>query len=170
MKLSRLVAIAAMFPIAVGAAFAAQLSNQDQEYLRDRARTLMADVQAGELASQKATTDEVRAFAYRLVADHKHALENVRKLAAERKVELPAAPDEGDMESITKLKGLSGVKFDEQYMKRAIHQHKLNTKSDRKRRYGTKDPEMRALASATHDVEDQHLALANRALASIVIK
>lgn len=169
MRPSRMMVIAAMFPFAVGAAPTSELSGKDQEYLRDRARMLMVDIQAGQLASKKANTDQVRAFAYRLVNDHQQSLENLRKVAANRKVELPAAPSERDLQSVTRLTGLTGAEFDEEYIKRAIREHKIGTKADRKRRYGTKDPEMRTLAAASHEREDIHLALANRALANVPV-
>jgi putative membrane protein len=164
MRLSRILVVAAVFPIA---ASAADLSNQDKDYLRDRARTLAADVQAGQLASKKATTDHVRAFAYRMVNDHQRALENIRKLSAARKLDLPAEPSGRDVRQMNKLNELSGPGFDEEYIERAIRSHKDGIKADRKRMYGTKDPELRALASASHDLEDAHLALANRALGNV---
>lgn len=163
----RLLAIAAMFPFAVSAA---ELSNQDQDYLRDRAQSLMADVQAGQLASTKATTDLVRAFAYRMVNDHQRALENVRKLSAARSVDLPAAVTEREQRQMAKLNSLAGLEFDEEFIERSIRAHKNGTKADRKRMYGTKDKEVRALASASHDTETAHLALANRALGTIPAK
>ena len=162
-----MLAIAAMFPIAVSAA---DLSNQDREYLRDRAQMLAADVQAGQLASKKATTEHVRAFAYRMVNDHQRALENVRKLAAARQVELPAEPSGRDVRQMNKLNELAGVEFDEEYIERAIRTHKDGTKADRKRMYGTKDPELRALASGSHDLESAHLALAYRTIGNVPAK
>jgi putative membrane protein len=170
MSPGKIAAIAIMFPLALGSVSAAELSKADQEYLRDRARTLMVDVQAGQLGSKTATTDEVRAFAYRLLNDHQRALDNVRKLAAARKLEIPAAPTERDLKAVTRLKGMTGVKFDEAFIRRSISAHKDGTNEDRKRMYGTKDPELRALASASYEVETAHLALANRAMASIRVR
>ena len=167
MTACRLITIAAMFPIAVSAA---ELSNRDQDYLRDRAQSLMADVQAGQLASTKATTDLVRAFAYRMVTDHQRALENVRKLSAARNVALPSGMSERDERQMNKLNSLAGLEFDEEFIERSIRQHKDGTKADRKRMYDTKDKELRALASASHDVESAHLALANRALGNVPAK
>jgi putative membrane protein len=167
MSPSRMLAIAAMFPIAVSAA---DLSNQDRDYLRDRARMLTADVQAGQLASTKATSDHVRAFAFRMVNDHQRALENVRKLAAARQVDLAAEPSGRDERQMKKLNDLAGLEFDKEYMERAIRTHRDGTKADRKRMYGTKDTELRALASASHDLESAHFALANRTFGSIPVK
>lgn len=161
---------AATMIFAAGLAAAAELSNRDKDYLRDRASTLMADVQAGQLATKQGSTEMVRAFAYRMVADHERALDNVRKLAAARNVELPAAPTDRERRAVEKLTGLKGIEFDEKFMARAIHSHKAGIKADQKRLYGTKDPQLRALASASHDVETAHLALANRALASVPAK
>jgi len=165
----RTLAAAAMM-IAAGLAAAAELSNRDEEYLRDRARTLIADVQAGQLASKQGSTDQVRAFAFRMVADHERALENVRKLAAARGIELPSAPTDREQRAVDKLTRLRGIEFDEQFMERAIRSHKAGIKADQKRLYGTKDPDLRALVSASHDTETAHLALANRALGSVPAK
>lgn len=170
MRPIRMMVTATMCLIAVASASSAELSNRDKDYLRDRASTLMADVRAGELASHQAQTELVRAFAYRLVNDHKRSLEKVRKLAAARQVALPAAPDDRDLKTVTELEGLSGNTFDERYIKRAIRQHKAGTKVDRQRSHGSKDPELRALATASFEVEDVHLALANRALANIPVE
>lgn len=167
MTLCRLLAITAMFPVCVGVVSAAELSGRDEDYLNDRVRTLMVDVQAAQLASKKASTELVRAFAYRMVTDHGRALDNLRQLAAARKLQLPTAPPERESRKLEKIAGLTGTEFDVQFMKRAIQQHKAGIKADRKRMYGTEDAQLRALASQSHDTETAHLALANRALASI---
>lgn len=170
MRPSRMMAIATTFLFAVASASAAELSNRDKDYLRERASLFMADVRAGELASHKAQTELVRAFAYRLVNDHKRSLEQIRKLAAARKVELPAAPSDRDLKTVTELEGVTGTRFDKRYIERAIRQHKAGTKADRQRSQGSKDPELRTLATASFEVEDLHLALANRALANVPVE
>ncbi|HEU4851821.1 MAG TPA: DUF4142 domain-containing protein [Telluria sp.] len=151
-------------------ALAADLSNRDKEYLRERAGQLTGDIRIGELATKKANTELVRAFGYRMVNDHKRSLENVRKVATERKVELPAEPPERYQKALQKLSGLEGNDFDVAYMERALHEHRLNTKADRKRKYGTKDSQLRLLASGSHDMEMAHIALANKALATVPAK
>jgi putative membrane protein len=159
-----------MFQISAGFALAADLTNRDKEYLRERAGQLAGDIKIGELATQKASNELVRAFGYRMVNDHKRSLENVQKVAAERKVDLPAEPPERYAKALEKLSGLSGNEFDVQYMRRALHEHRVNIKADGKRKYGTKDSQLRLVASGSHDLEMAHMALANKALASVPAK
>ena len=170
MRPCRALAIAAIFQCCACSVLAADLTNRDKEYLRERAGQLVGDIRIGELATRQASTEMVRAFGYRMVNDHKRSLENVQKVAAARNVELPAEPPERYAKALQKLTALSGNEFDVQYMRRALHEHRINIKADGKRKYGTKDSQLRLLASGSHDMEMAHMALANKALATVPAK
>lgn len=167
MRPCRALAIAAMFQLCSQVAFAADLSNADTKYLRDRASTLAGDIQLAELASKKAKTELVRNFGFRMAADHKVALDNIKALAAARKVELPATGTEKDAKTLAKMSELSRDEFDRKYMDHELHEHRQYAKTIRKRMFATKDPALRKLASDSLDRESAHLALANKAYAGI---
>jgi putative membrane protein len=81
----------------------------------------MTEVQAGQLAEEKGTTDEVKAFGKKMVDDHTEAGDKLKALAESKSVTLPAALDAKHQATIAQLNATSGPAFDtafEQAMKK----------------------------------------------------
>jgi putative membrane protein len=86
------------------------------------------DIEAGKLATTKASSKEVKEFAERMVTDHS----GVNKQAGELAKKLGVTPKDNDTskglmkgakENIKNLSGLSGAEFDKQYVDHEVAYH-----------------------------------------------
>ena len=123
----------------------------------------MLEVQASQLALQRATDPEVKQFAAQMVKDHEKVNEQLKTLVAPMKAPPPA---ELPMMMRTKLNSLSkeqGAKFDDEYMdKIGVDAHKDTVKLFEKAAKDLDDPELRKFAADTLPSLKQHLTMAQQ--------
>ena len=88
----------------------------DTEFVKTVAMDGMAEVELGHLAMQKAKSQEVKAFAQRMVADHSKANAELKQLASNKNITLPAEPNAQQKADKDRLSKLTGAEFDRAYM------------------------------------------------------
>src|SRR5436309_1341649 len=88
------------------------VSGADARFLQKAAADGLAEVELGQIGTDKAMRDEVKQFATRMVADHRKANEDLMELAASKGVQLPTEVDAKHRKVLDKLRGLSGPDFD----------------------------------------------------------
>jgi putative membrane protein len=69
-----------------GTTGAGMLSNDDKKFIMEAAHGGMMEVELGKIAAQKATSDEVKQFAQRMVDDHSKANDELMQLASSKGV------------------------------------------------------------------------------------
>jgi putative membrane protein len=84
----------------------------------------MAEVDLSQLAQQKAKNARVKDFAAMMVHDHSAANDQVKALAAQRNVTLPAMPGDDKQKAKADLDKKTGTDFDKAYMKIMVDDHK----------------------------------------------
>jgi putative membrane protein len=100
-------------------ASAGKVSSSEEKMIKQIAEANIAEINTGKLAQDKAQSDEVKSFAKKMVDDHTKALDDLKQLAQSKGVTLPTEPNRQQIAAEKKLEGLSGEKFDRQYMKQA---------------------------------------------------
>jgi len=83
----------------------------------------LAEVQLAKLAQQKATIDAVKNFAAMLERDHTAVNEQVKSLAGQRNVSLPAAPSEDKQKMYSDMEKMTGKAFDKEYISKMVKSH-----------------------------------------------
>jgi putative membrane protein len=126
----------------------------------DAAAAGMAEVQAGQLAAQKAQSPQVKQFAQRMVEDHTAANGELMKLASARNLTPPAEPDRKHRAAIDKLGKQSGADFDRAYMKMQVADHEKTVALFEKQAKNGKGDELRQWASAKLPALREHLQMA----------
>ncbi len=101
------------------AASSGKISDRDEKMVKQIAESHLAEISAGKLAQDKASSDEVKSFAKKMVDDHTKALDDLKQLAQSKGVTLPTEPGRQQMAQQQKLQGMSGDKFDRQYMQQS---------------------------------------------------
>jgi putative membrane protein len=96
---------------------------QDKMFLRKAAEGGIAEVKLGELAAQKAGSDEVKAFAQKMVEDHTKMNNDMAQIADSMGVMMPKTMNKDDQAEYDKLKGLSGNDFDIEYLTYMVKDH-----------------------------------------------
>src|SRR5690606_11594657 len=98
------------------AALAADLSRGDERFLRKAAESGMLEIQASELATQKAQHPEVKKYAEMMLKDHSAADKELKALAASKGFQLPVELEGGKKRLIDKLRDREGADFDDEYV------------------------------------------------------
>jgi putative membrane protein len=137
-------------------AAAADLTHSDAKYMTKTAQGLMSEVAMGEMAQKNAADDRVKQFGKRMMEDHGRDLENLKQLASQKKVTLPASPDSGQKKETDKLGKLSGKDFDKEYVKYEAKDHKDDVKEQGKEMKSTSDPDLKKFATAAYETVSKH--------------
>lgn len=143
-------------------ASAAGLSKADATFVKKAASGGMAEVELGRLASEKASSSDVKQFGQRMVSDHSKANDQLKQVAAEKHVTLPQSISAKDKAVKTKLEALSGDQFDRAYMEDMVKDHKQDVAEFQKASKSAQDPEIKDFASQTLPTLQDHLKEAQR--------
>ena len=105
-----------------------KVARGDQHFMKEAAEGGMAEVQLGQLASQRASSDSVKQFGKRMADDHQKAADELKQLASQKGVALPTSLDRGHQRLYDRLSKLSGADFDRAYMKEMVKDHQQQAK------------------------------------------
>lgn len=101
----------------------AAVNQVDREFATNVARANAAEIALSQLAVQRASTQDVRSFAQRMVTDHTQAGQQLQQAATQAGLTLPQDLRPEDQAFIQQLSSLSGEAFDEAYMTKAVQSH-----------------------------------------------
>ena len=89
----------------------------------------MAEVELGRMATQRAGDSSVREFGARMVADHSRANSELKSIAAQKGIQLPADMNSEQKSEIDKLSKMSGADFDKEYISAMVTDHAIGKRS-----------------------------------------
>lgn len=154
--------------LGTGSAWAEGLAKSDQKMLTDLAMANMAEIETAKLALQKTQSDRVKSFAQQMVDEHTKGLDEVRKVAAAHRLNLPNELDAKHKALAAKLEKLSGDRFDRSYMEQAgVQSHKEAQQLVSKTESSAQDSEIKSLATRLKPTIHQHLNNAEQLNAAI---
>ena len=132
----------------------------DQAFAKEAATGGLAEVALGNLARQKASSSDVKAFGDRMVTDHSKANDELKQWAASNSVTLPADLDAKSKATQDRLSKLSGDAFDKAYMKDMVADHKKDVAAFKKESTSGKNTDLKAWAGKTLPTLEDHLKMA----------
>lgn len=135
---------------------AAELNKKDSKYLHDTAQGLMSEVKLGDMAQKQAQDDRVKQFGKRMVGDHGKELDELKQLASQKNVTLPAAPNKDQSKEADKLSKLSNKAFDKEYVKYEAKDHKQDVKDQGKEMKQAADADVKKFAAASYKTVSMH--------------
>jgi len=136
------------------------LSSSDRKFIMKAAEGGMAEVELGQLASQRASDPQVKQFAERMVADHSKANDQLKQIASGKNVTLPTDVPAAEKREHDRLAKLSGAQFDREYMSHMTSDHKKDTSLFRSTAKSAKDSDVKQFASTTLPTLEEHLQMA----------
>jgi len=155
------VAAVAVLGLAVQlAAMAANLSPQDQKFVREAAQGGLSEVMLGQMAAKKATDDGVKQFGQLMVKDHTKSHNQLKELATTKGVRLPTEPSPEQKALAARLDKLSEIDFDRAYMKEMVEDHEKDVKEFQKEAESGRDIDVKAWAGKAVPTLETHLKLA----------
>ncbi len=137
----------------------AVVTGGDLAFMNDAAPGGMAEVEFGKLAATKAQNAEVKAFGQKMVEDHSKANEELKQLAAQKKVTLPPDVTPKHKEIMDKLSKLSGADFDKEYVKAMVEDHEKDVAAFENVSKTAADADVKAFATKTLPTLKMHLEM-----------
>jgi putative membrane protein len=144
-------------------AVAAGKANPDSGFVIEAAKGGMAEVELGKLGAEKAGSEHVKKFAQKMVDDHGKANDELKTLARNKNITLPTAVDGNQKGLHDRLAKMSGDAFDRAYMKAMLDGHLKTVSAFRKESRSGKDLDVKAWASKTLPMLEDHLKQAQEA-------
>lgn len=134
----------------------------DHAFIMKAAQGGMAEVSMGNLAKQNGNSDAVRQFGDRMVTDHSQANDQLKQLAQQKGITLPADVSMKDKATSKMLESKKGTDFDKAYVSDMVKDHETDVAEFRREAENGKDPDVKAWAQKTLPVLEQHLASAKQ--------
>jgi len=131
---------------------------EDKAFVKDALQGGMTEVQLGQLAQQKGSSDDVKQYGAMMVADHTKLGDEMKPIAQQLGVKPPDGPSKKDKQLMDKLQGMSGTDFDNAYIAAMVKDHKKDSNDFKSELQQTQNPQLKQLANQGSQVIDQHLA------------
>ncbi len=158
MKLLSLAA-ALLFGASLAAA-ADKLSMGDSRFIKDAASGGLLEVELGRLAAEKAASQQVKDFGKKMEQEHGKANTELKQLASSKNVQIADKLDGKHKSTYDRLAKLSGERFDREYMKTMIDDHKADVDKFKKEAEKANDSDVKSFAAKTLPTLEKHLELA----------
>ena len=135
-------------------------ASADSAFMHTAAMGGMAEVELGKLGVANATSSDVKQFAQRMVDDHSKANDELKALAAQKSVKLPAEVDAKHKAAYDKLAKAKGAGFDAAFMSHMVSDHQADVSLFERESKSGKDAETKAWAAKTLPTLQEHLKTA----------
>jgi putative membrane protein len=129
----------------------------DNRFMMEAAAGGLAEVELGRMASTKAANAEVKQFAEMMVQDHSKANDELKSIAANKGVKIPAELDADHKAVQEDLRSKVGAEFDRAYINAMVADHKKTVALFEAESQNGNDPEIKAFATKTLPVLRKHL-------------
>jgi putative membrane protein len=133
------------------------LSASDKKFVREAAEGGMAEVELGKLATEKASSEEVKKFGQRMVDDHSKAGGQLNEIASSKGIQVPDKLSAKDQMTKDHLSKLSGEQFDRAYMSDMVKDHTQDVADFKLESSSGTDPDVKNFAMTTLPTLQDHL-------------
>jgi len=130
----------------------ATLAQEDAGLMRQMAQSDLAEVQAGKVGAQKASSDE---------------LSEASDLAKKKNMQLPSQPMKKHQDAMKKLEQASGAQFHKAFMQQMVKDHQDALKLAQNAAKKAKDKDLKAAAEKAVPVIQNHLEMAKKIASSL---
>jgi putative membrane protein len=145
----------------------AQAAMTDLAFAKDAARGGLAEIKLGKLAEGSGSSEAVKIFGTRMVAEHAQAGDKLKQAAALEHITLPRDLAAKDQASYDRLSKLSGADFDRAYAQEMLEDHQQDLQAFQREANGGHDAAIRGFASHTLPMIQQHWEQAKEMLRSV---
>ncbi|KAA9041986.1 DUF4142 domain-containing protein [Ginsengibacter hankyongi] len=126
-------------------------------FAADAATGGMLEVELGNLAQQKATSQAVKNFGRMMVDDHTKAKDNLKTIATQKNIDLPPAITDDQRKDIDKLSKKTGADFDKAYVDMMVDDHKKDIAAFKKAQGDVSDNDIKNFITNTLPTLQKHL-------------
>jgi len=146
---------------------ATKSGSTDQAFIKKAAEGGAAEVELGKLATQKASSAEVKQFGQRMVDDHSKANDQLKTIAQQENVTVSSQLMGSEKRAYDRLSKLSGEQFDRAYMRLMLQDHRKDIAEFRRASQSAKNDQVKQFASSTLPTLEDHLKMAAQTARSV---
>lgn len=132
----------------------------DTEFVVAAADGGMYEVQAAQLALTKGSSKKVKEFAQKMVDEHGKGNEELKALAQQKNITIPATLSEKMQKRYDDLAAKSGADFDKAYCDAMVKDHKDDLDKFKEAADDAKDADVKTWAAGKVPVLEHHLSMA----------
>ena len=148
--------LALAFIVLSGTAHAANLSDRDGTFLRTESQGAAYELAIARLATEKASTADIKSYAQMLVSDHDQLNTQLHQLASAKGVSLPGDMTDRQQSDLGRLQALSGDAFDRAYKEETTRINAQDVKEDGEELAATGDGDVRAFVQTLQAADAKH--------------
>lgn len=134
-----------------------KLNSTDRRFVMDAAQGGMLEVELGRMVASKASSDDVKQYAQRMVDDHGKANDQLKQVAEKKSITLPTTLDAKHQHDLDRFSKMSGAELDKAYMEQMYRDHQKDVAEFRKASERSSDPDVKNFASSTLPTLEEHL-------------
>ena len=139
-----------------------EMTNEDKEFVTMAGMGGLAEMQMANLALQKASSADVKAFAQRMITDHSKSNAEIAEFATTKGLALATELGGEPRAAFEHLSALSGAAFDKAYMQHMVEDHETDVAEFDKASTSASDADLKAWAGRTLPTLKEHLELAKQ--------
>jgi putative membrane protein len=132
----------------------------DREFMNEAASANLMEVALGRYATNHAASARVKEFGQTMVTDHTKANDDLKQVAWQKDVELPAKMSAKHRATVDRLTKMKGAEFDRAYMKTMLEDHQEDVGKFRQESHSAQDPDVKEYAAMTLPTLEHHLEMA----------
>jgi len=136
----------------------------DEEFVHNAAQGGMAEVKLGQLAQDRGSSDAVKSFAQRMIAQHSRANDQLKQVAGQASISLPSEISTKDQSTYNKLSKLRGSDFDRAYARDMVEDHVADLAEFHKEANAGRSAEVKNFALQSLPMLREHLNQAREML------
>jgi putative membrane protein len=135
-------------------------TDDDKKFLAMAAQSDVNEIKLSELATDKATNPAVKAFAKKMITEHKAMTASMKPFADSWGLTPPTDVDSDHQDEWNKLNGLSGADFDKEYIDAMVSDHAKALDAFTSEAKDTKDAKFKAavIKGKTHVAAHKNMA------------
>jgi putative membrane protein len=139
----------------------AKLSEPEITFMKKAEAANITEIDTSKVALTKATRPDIKQFAQQMVDDHTKLSNEMKQLADSKGVQLPQR-DPAAEAATHKLDGLSGARFDQEYVRIQVAGHRDASKLYHTEESQVRDPQLKQAVAQATPIIDQHLTHAEQ--------
>ncbi len=139
----------------------------DEKFVREAAEGNISEVKMGQLAEQKAQSEEVKKFAKRMIEDHSKATDELKQIAVRENINMPTNVNRKEADTYRSLEKLSGPAFDRAYARNMVTAHEKDITEFKQQASSGQKGAVKEFAQRTLPTLESHLQEAKQMMASV---
>jgi putative membrane protein len=139
-----------------------KIGAEDKQFMKTAMEGDMAEIQLAQLAQQKASSDQVKQFAQRMITDHTKMDAQMKPMAQQFGVEAPTQLDAKHKAVEAKLQALSGDQFDQEYIKAMVADHSEDDQAFIREETAASNPDLKSTVTQAEPTIAEHLRMAQQ--------